>query len=206
MTAGLLLAAGRSTRLGSPKQLLPFGRSTMLGHILMQALKSDLDRVVLVLGHQAQRMRDSLGSEIQHPKLEIVENTHYASGISSSITAGLNAVEAEFEHVMILLADMPRVTTTLINHLLSRAAHTHSPLCAVKVSHGRSHPVIIGAQFYDELRRLQGDIGARDLFRKYPGLVRLIEPIGPYAGADVDTMADYLRVREAHEDKGPKTA
>jgi len=201
-----MLAAGRSSRLGSPKQLLPFGRSTLLGHVLLQALNSDLDRVVLILGHQARRIKDSLGYETEHPKLEIIENTHYARGVSSSITAGLNAVEAEFERVMILLADMPRVTTRLINHLLSSTVHTHWPLCAVKVSHGRSHPVIIGRRFYDELRRLQGDVGARDLFLKHPDLVRLIKPIGPYDGGDIDTMADYLDVKEARENEGPERA
>ena len=196
-TAGLLLAAGRSSRLGSPKQLLPFGRSTLLGHVLLQALNSDLDRVVLILGHQTRRIKDSLGRKTEHPKLEIIENRNYARGISSSITAGLNAVEAEFERVMILLADMPQVTTRLINHLLSSTAHTHLPLCAVKVSHGRSHPVIIHRQFYDELRLLQGDVGARHLFLKHPDLVRLIEPISPYDGGDIDTIADYLHVKEA---------
>jgi molybdenum cofactor cytidylyltransferase len=196
-TAGLLLAAGRSSRLGSPKQLLPFGRSTLLGHVLLQTLNSDLDRVILILGHQARRIKASLGSETRHPKLEIVENTHYALGVSSSIAAGLHAVEAEFEQVMIMLADMPRVTTRLINHLLHRTAHTHAPLCAVKLPHGRSHPVIIGRQFYDELHRLQGDVGARHLFLNHPGVVRLIEPVDPYDGADIDTMADYLHVKEA---------
>jgi molybdenum cofactor cytidylyltransferase len=205
-TAGLLLAAGRSSRLGSPKQLLPFGRSTLLGHVLLQALNSDLDRVVLILGHQARRIKDSLGRETEHPKLEIVENTHYASGISSSITTGLHAVEAEFERTMILLADMPEVTTRLINHFLSSTAHTHSPLCAVKLPQGRSHPVIIGRQFYDELRRLQGDVGARHLFLKHPDLVRLIEPIGPYDGRDIDTMTDYLHFNEVDKDEGPKRA
>jgi len=195
-TAGLLLAAGRSSRLGSPKQLLPFGRSTLLGHLLRQALNSDLDRVVLILGYQAQRIKDSLGRQSRHPKLETVENIQYASGVSSSIVAGLQRVEAECDHVMILLADMPQVTTRLINHLLRRAARYHSSLCAVKVPHGRSHPVIIGRQFYGELSLLQGDVGARHLFLEYPDLVHLIEPVGPYEGEDIDTMADYLRFKE----------
>jgi molybdenum cofactor cytidylyltransferase len=195
LTAGLLLAAGCSRRLGSPKQLLPFGASTLLNHVLRQALTSDLDRVVLILGHQAERIEESLGSQSRHPKLEIVENIHYASGVSSSIVAGLQPVEAECDHVMILLADMPQVTTQLINHLLRRAARSHSPLCAVKRPHGRSHPVIIGRRFYAEIRRLQGDVGARHLFLAYPDLVHLIEPVGPYEGADIDTMADYLRFK-----------
>ena len=196
ITAGLLLAAGCSSRLGSPKQLLPYGRSTLLGHILRQVLNSDLDRVVLILGYQAQRIKDSLGRRGRHPKLEIVENIQYASGVSSSIVAGLQKVEAECDHVMILLADMPQVTTQLINHLLRRAARCHSPLCAVKMPHGRSHPVIIGSQFYGELHRVQGDVGARHLFLTYPDLVHLIEPLGPYEGGDIDTMADYLRIKE----------
>ncbi len=204
-TAGLLLAAGRSSRLGHPKQLLPYGRSTLLGHVLVQALNSDLDHVVLILGHHARRIKDTLGNEIRHPKLQIVENTHYALGLSSSIAAGLHAVEAGFEQVMIILGDMPRVTSRLINHLLRHSVQTDSPLCAVKGSHGRSHPVIIGRPFYAELGRLQGDVGARHLFAKYPDLVRLIDPIGPYDGRDIDTMADYLDFNATDTDEGPGT-
>ncbi len=205
-TAGLLLAAGRSSRLGSPKQLLPFGRSTLLNYVLLQALNSNLDRVVLILGHQAQRIKASLGRESEHPKLEIIENPNHASGISSSIRAGLKAVEAEFGQVMILLADMPRVTTRLINHLLNSTAHTPSLLYAVKVTQGRSHPVVIGSHFYNDLRRLRGDVGARHLFLRHPDLVRLIDPVDPYDGGDIDTMADYLLFTETHEEERPKRA
>ena len=89
--AGVLLAAGSSTRMGSPKQLLPAGIQNLLDRALTQALQSDLHCVVLVLGFKAREMEQSLGSiNRQHPKLRIVFNEKYGEGLSTSVIAGLS--------------------------------------------------------------------------------------------------------------------
>jgi molybdenum cofactor cytidylyltransferase len=203
--AGLLLAAGASTRMGQPKQLLRVGEETLLDRILAEVLGSDLDLTVLVLGHQAREIEQSLRTDLHHPKLKIVENKNYLDGISSSIIRGLSEVEDVFDHVMIILADMPLINSSLINLLLHEYLASHLQLGAIKLIGRRSHPVIIGRQFYDELRPLKGDVGARDLFLKFADQVCLVEPEQDYDDVDIDTFEEYLEFKESLDHDSEKS-
>ena len=105
--AGILLAAGASTRMGKTKQLLPLGGKTLVERVLIEALTSQLDKVVLVLGYQAGDIRKVITPPFPQPKLSIIENRQFKEGISSSIIAGLSEIENTHDHVMILLGYMP---------------------------------------------------------------------------------------------------
>jgi len=195
--AGLLLAAGTSSRMGQPKQLLPMGGLGLLDRVLEQVLHSDLDLVTLVLGFKAREIRRGMRTDLGHPKLKVIQNTRYQEGISSSIIAGLSAVEDEYDHVMVILGDMPYVTSGLINLLLHRYLASHFPLGAIRIKEKRSHPAIIGRPFYPELHRLEGDMGARSLFEKHPDQVCLVEATESHEDMDIDTLEDYLKYKEA---------
>ncbi|MCJ7595943.1 MAG: nucleotidyltransferase family protein [Desulfobacterales bacterium] len=201
--AGLLLAAGTSSRMGKPKQLLPIGGLTLLDCVLEQALRSDLDLVTLVLGFSAQEIRQTLRVDPHHPKLKVVQNDRYQEGISSSIIAGLSAVEDEYDHVMVILGDMPYVTSRLINLLLRRYLESPFPLGAVKVKAKRSHPVIISRHFYPDLHLLQGDAGARDLFAKAADRICWVESEKEDADLDIDTAADYRQLKKSLGEETP---
>jgi molybdenum cofactor cytidylyltransferase len=194
--AGLVLAAGTSSRMGTPKQLLRAGGHTLLTRTLQQALQSDLDLVALVLGFRAQEIRETLAGDLSHPRLQIVENKNYGDGISTSIIAGLSAVEEQFDHVMIILADMPHVTSGLINLLIRRDIESRLSLGAIITEKRRTHPVIIGRRFYGALHHLRGDTGARELFVKHSRQVCLVEPQEKYEDVDIDTMEDYLEFKK----------
>jgi molybdenum cofactor cytidylyltransferase len=202
--AGLLLAAGASTRMGQPKQLLRVEGQTLLDRMLGEVLRSDLDLIVLVLGFQAWEIKESLRTDLHHPKLKIIENKNYLDGISSSIIAGLSEVEDVFDHFMVILADMPLMNSTLINLLLHTYLVSHLQLGAIKLIGRRSHPVIIGRQFYNEVRRLKGDVGARELFVRYADQVCLVEPEEEYDDVDIDTMEEYLEFKHSldHDSEG----
>ena len=174
--AGLLLAAGTSTRMGRPKQLLTTGGLSLLDRILAETFKSDLDLVVLVLGYRAREIIQGVTTDLRHPKLRLIQNNEYRDGISASIKAGLSGVEAEVDHAMIILADMPLITSSIINQLLQQYLPSGFPLGAIKTKRCRSHPVIISRRFYRELHQLRGDMGARELFLKYADQVFLVEP------------------------------
>jgi len=190
--AGLLLAAGASTRMGSTKQLLPVNGSTLLDVVLQQALQSDLDLVNLVLGHRATEIKKNLNTNLHHPKLKITQNDHYKEGIGSSIRVGLSDVEADYDHIMIILSDMPRLTAAHINLLLHRFLQTHFSLGALRINSRRTHPVVISREFYPLLRQLKGDVGARELFLRYPDRVLFVEAGRHYDYRDIDTLKDYL--------------
>ena len=197
--AGLVLAAGASARMGTPKQLLPAGDALLLERVLGQTLRSKLDRVVLVLGFKAEEIRGRIRFGSLPSNLEIVENTDYTLGISSSILAGLSHAERDCAHVMILLGDMPYITSGVINRLLSGYLASGLPLGALKVRGKRSHPVIIGRPFFPALHRLKGDQGARDLFVSHKDQVCLVDPGEDYEDMDIDTYEDYLKFKRTLE-------
>jgi len=189
--AGLLLAAGASSRMGRLKQLLPLGEVTLLDHVLRQTLFSELDQVLLILGCRAREILQNLHTDLHHPKLIVLENPEYGDGISSSVLCGLRRIEDDFDHVMIILGDMPHITSDLINLLLREYLASGLPLGAVKTNRGRSHPVIVGRKFYPDLHKLRGDVGARDLFARFPQDLCLVDPGGNYQDLDIDTPEDY---------------
>jgi len=197
--AGLVLAAGASTRMGTPKQLLPVGTELLLERVLEQSLHSNLDLVVLVLGFMAKEIREKIRFGRDPSKPKIIENSGYALGISSSILTGLSHVEKEYDHVMILLGDMPHITSGVINRLLLGYLESGLPLGALRVRGKRSHPVIIGRPLFPALHQLKGDQGARDLFISHRDQVCLVEPGEDYDDRDIDTYEEYLEFKRSLE-------
>ena len=176
--AGILLAAGKSSRMGRMKQTLPFKGKTLLAHSLAQALRSNLEEVILVLGHRFEEIEKTLPAALLLDKLRIVENRNYSEGLSTSIIAGLDAVENRYNHVMILLADMPGVETKMINLLMARYLDSGLPLGAISAGGRAVHPVIFSAGLYPEIRQLKGDVGARSILKANADRTCMVEPPG----------------------------
>lgn len=195
--AGIILGAGASSRMGSPKQLLTTGGETLLYRVLRTALDSILDPVVLVVGFQAEKILDSLGRLTGHPKLLPVRNPRFREGMSTSLISGLCAVEDIRESIMVLLGDMPHVTVDLIKHLWEATSGSGFPLGAVKVRGRRTLPAVIGRELYAEVKKLEGDVGARGIFRNHPDQVCLVEPPSEYDDSDIDTPEEFQRFQEA---------
>jgi len=189
--AGILLAAGASARMGNLKQLLPVSGMTLVERTLTAALESRLDRMVLVLGHRAHEIEESLGAVSRDPRLTIVHNRHYREGISSSLVAGVEEIADGHDHGMILLADMPFIDSGVINLLIGEYLNSQMPIGAVKVGKRAAHPVIFRRDLFFELKSLTGDVGARSLLKKYSDQVCLIAPGRDYDHRDIDTQQDY---------------
>jgi len=190
---GILLAAGASTRMGRLKQLLPVAGIPLVEKTLSAALKSRLDRLVLVLGHCAAEVEGALGAVRQDPRLMIVHNPHYRKGISSSLVAGLNNIAHCQDHAMILLADMPFIGKNVIDQLIEAYLESQLPIGAVKVDDRASHPVVFRRDLFSELKALTGDMGARALLKKYRDQICFLAPETGYDHRDIDTVEDYLK-------------
>jgi molybdenum cofactor cytidylyltransferase len=153
--------------------------------------------VVLVLGYKADEIRAVLKSRIRlQSRLKAVFNPDFDKGMSTSIIAGLAAVEMTHDHMMILLADMPFVRGEVIDLLLARYLASKKPIGAIKLKNGFGHPVVFNRSVYPELRRLEGDTGARPIVQKYDQDICLVEPTLAYDPLDIDTHEDFTRAEK----------
>ena len=194
MISGVILAAGRSSRLGRPKQLLPLGGLPLLAHVLRSAAASRLDEVVLVLGHEAAAIASAVGEWGQR----IVVNPDYAAGQSTSLRIGLSAIDPRAEAVLFLLGDQPEVGPEVIDTLLAAYRETGGPIVQAEYSGQPGNPVLFARILFPELARVTGDEGARAVVQARPGEVVPV-PAGAQPPRDVDTEADYAALRAIWE-------
>jgi molybdenum cofactor cytidylyltransferase len=189
-TAGIILAAGASTRFGRPKQLLEVGGRMLLAGTIEAALASKLDRVVLVLGHESDRILAALADRLKDPRLVVTVNDRYREGMSSSLQHGLLKVRAAFPSIMVILADHPFLDSALIDLLFSRFLASDKDICLPCHEGRQGVPVIFGSRFYDEIMKVRGDVGARDVVRKNPECVLAVEIENDEYLIDIDCEED----------------
>jgi molybdenum cofactor cytidylyltransferase len=183
---GLVLGAGKSSRFGTPKQLLPFGDTTLLGQVAKNANASALDRVVVVLGRASGELR----ATVDFGRAEVVENTAYGTGCASSLLAGLDAAGEECEAIALLLGDQPGVTSGYID-LVIATWRQNRPWAAVTSYQGVfGHPFVFAREAFGELRSLHGDKAVWKLIETHPERVSRIEISAPLP-PDVDDPEDY---------------
>ena len=188
---GVLLAAGSSTRLGAPKQLLPFGSKTLIEHALDILLRSPVDEVIVVLGAQA----DEITPLVQHPRVRIVLNPDWEQGQSASLRTALDALPPDCEAVVFLPCDMPWIIPELIADLIRAWQQTGKPVVVTAAGEKRGVPALFARETFAELRRASGDQGGRGMLQKHPDRVSEVR-VAPEVLADIDTPEEYQRALE----------
>jgi molybdenum cofactor cytidylyltransferase len=188
---GLVLAAGGSSRLGRPKQLLPYGERTLLGHVVATACGScPFDQLVVALGGSA----DEVSSAVDLNGADVVVNGRYGEGCSSSIVASLEVVDPACDILVLMLGDQPGVTGANVLSLLAGIAS--APLAVCRYEDGRGHPFAFRRSVFGELAQLHGDKGVWKLLDRHaPEVVEV--PVPGRVPPDVDTWADYEAVLAA---------
>jgi molybdenum cofactor cytidylyltransferase len=192
---GIVLAAGTSSRLGRPKQLLNLAGKPVLRHVIETLAETPVDEIVVVLGHRADEMR----SAIAGAKLRVAVNQDYRAGQSSSLRTGLNAASERSRAAVILLGDQPGVRSTSVKAVIQ--AWRDGGALAVQASYSGvpGHPALFDRSTWPELLQVEGDEGARSILAGHPQWRTLIE-VGGSPPLDVDTEEDYERLRAQFED------
>jgi molybdenum cofactor cytidylyltransferase len=186
-TSGLVLAAGGSSRLGRPKQLLPYGGATLLDHTLATARACGFDQLLCVLGGAYEEVR----ATVDLRGVEVVVNEVFGTGCSSSIAAALVKVDPAADVLVLMLGDQPGVTPETVKTLL--AGRKDAPLAACRYDDGRGHPLAFARATFGELAALHGDKGVWKLLDRRAAEVVDVPVAGPVP-RDVDTWEDYEAV------------
>lgn len=194
--SAIVLAAGASTRMGQPKQLLPLAGQPLLQHVLEAALSSCLDEVILVLGHRAREVRAAI--RIPEGRLRTLINRHYGLGQSTSLRLGLRAASPRATAAAILLGDQPQVSARLIDMVAAAFRRAGAPVVRpmYQGTNGRrlpGHPVFLSRQIWPQVEALEGDGGMRGLLAAHPEWLFEVIVEGE-APSDIDTWEDYLAV------------
>ena len=186
---GLVLAAGGSKRLGRPKQLLPYGRATLLDHVLDTARSCSFDQLLCVIGGAAADVRRA----VEFGGVEVVENRDFGEGCSSSIAAALHAVDSRCEVLVLMLGDQPEVKAATVAKLL--AGRGDAPIAACAYEDGPGHPLAFSRSLFGELRRLHGDKAVWKMLDRHADEAARV-PIAGTIPRDVDTSEDYRLLRQ----------
>jgi molybdenum cofactor cytidylyltransferase len=183
--AAVVLAAGRSSRMGGPNKLLADIAGRPLVRIVVEeALASRARPVLVVTGHQRERVEQALAGL----PVKFVHNPHFADGLGTSLKAGIAALPGDVDGAIVCLGDMPQVDAGLIDRLTGALDPDKGALIVVPTIDGkRGNPVVWSRRFFGDLTAVEGDVGARYLIGRYPEAVVEVPLTGTAALTDVDT-------------------
>ena len=193
----VLLAAGKSERLGKPKQLLSFDGQSLLQHAIQEASHSDAGQIIVVLGANADILRPGIDPTTAH----VVVNAEWEEGMASSIRRGINALNQivpSSEGVILMVCDQPYVTSSLLNDLIETYQKTGNHIVTCSYENTFGPPTLFHKSHFPELIQLKGDTGARKVVERHPGDVEVV--LFPEGKIDIDTKADYEKHTKSNRD------
>lgn len=190
--AAIILAAGLSTRMGCNKLLEEFGGQLMLHRVAEAVLSSRARPVIVVVGNEADAVRSALAKLDVH----MVSNREFRDGVSTSIRAGVAALPASIDGVLIFMGDMPQMSAKLIDAVIGNFAPENGrDICVAAYRGRRGHPVLFGRRFFPELLLLTGDVGARSIIESNSTFVGEVEAGDDAPLADIDTPQALAKFR-----------
>lgn len=185
--AAVILAAGAGSRMGRTKQLLPFGDTTLLGQVIETARDSGLEDIVVVLGHAADRIRDTL----DFSGTRVVVNHRWQTGQAASLAAGVSALAPSVSGALFLLGDQPLVAPATLRRLVSAFQTTDHWIVVPCIDDRRGNPVLVARPLFGRLAALSGDTGARVLFDEFRDRTLRVQVTDPGILLDADTPDAY---------------
>ena len=190
--AAIILAAGASTRMGEPKQLLPVGGQPMVRRVTEAVCAAGLAQVVVVIGAHA----EAVGQALIGLPVELVHNEKWPEGMTSSLHAGLRALRPEIQAALVVLADQPWLTAALIQALADCYCTTGAPVVAPFHQGQRGQPVLFDRALFAELLAAVDDNSRRELIARHWDHMARVDVQDPATLCDIDTRQDYEKIRE----------
>ncbi len=187
--AGIILAAGKSSRMEKIKLLLDIHGKPMLGRVVESALHSALDEVIVVLGGEHERILES----IDFKGATVVFNPDFLKGQSTSLKAGIAAVGESCDAALFLLGDLPLVDSGIIDAVLQKHKATRASIVVPVFAGKRGNPVLLARSLFPMVLALEGDIGARSILAAHEDLIETVDVGHEGILLDVDTWEDYLK-------------
>lgn len=185
-TAAVLLAAGNSSRFGSPKQLARWGGQTFIERVADAALNSQAEPVVVVLGAEIEQSRAALAGR----PVNIIINPDWAKGQSASLKAGLAALPPNISSVVFLLVDLPGITPNIIDALIARHRQTLAPLVWPEFEGRRGNPVLFDRNLFAELAAVSGDTGGKPVLMAHQDNAERVAVTDEAIVQDIDRLQD----------------
>jgi molybdenum cofactor cytidylyltransferase len=189
--SALVLAAGESRRMGNAKLMLPLDKNSILDKTISNVLYSYLDEVVVVIGYRS----DDFLKKINKKNIKVVLNPNFKEGISSSIIAGLTCISQKSHAIMIILADQPFISSYIINKMLIKFKESKKGILVPSYNNMQGHPVIFSLKYKEELLKLKGDVGGKEIIKRFPWDVLEIPIHSKNIHIDIDTPEDYKKYK-----------
>jgi len=196
MICAMILAAGESRRMGTPKLLLPFKGKTMIETLVDEVLRSKSDKTMVVLGAE----KEKIERIISRLPVAIVVNTRYEEGMLSSIQAGFEALPDEVDAVLVCLGDQPLIPFFVLDRLIEAYKDTKKGIIIPVYKKSRGHPILIDIKYKPEIKRISPDIGLRALVHDQSQDVMEVEVDAPQILKDIDKPEDYMRALKKKEE------
>jgi molybdenum cofactor cytidylyltransferase len=194
---GIVLAAGTSSRLGRPKQLLELRGKPVVQHVIEAALTAGLDEVVVVVGHASNEVAAAVPMD---DRVRVVTNPDYPEGQSTSLRAGLRAAGPRTLAAVVLLGDQPGVRADAIVALVDGWHSGSGPVVQASYGGRPTHPILLDRSVWHQVAEGAGDEGARSVLAEHPGWRSTVE-VGGDPPEDIDTEEDYRRLLAAFDNQ-----
>jgi molybdenum cofactor cytidylyltransferase len=192
--SAVILAAGTSTRMGQPKQLLPLNGTTLLACAIENVRSAGLAEIVLVLGASAEVIRRELPRSLLEG-LQVVINQTYAEGMASSLRKGLSALHPQSAAALIILGDQPLVRPQTLREIVA-GYHCSGAKIVIPSHQGkRGNPVLLSRSVFPEVMALEGDTGCRAIFSNHFDAIFKVEVEDQGILLDIDNQDDYDRLK-----------
>ena len=190
IVGAVVLAAGQSKRMGTPKMVLPWGDTTVIGRVVQVLIDSQAAPIVVVTGGAHAQVTTAL----QGYPVQIIQNTAYAhTEMLQSLQLGLSALPPEVQTSLVVLGDQPQIAPDVVVGVLNRFRQTMHPLIVPSYELRRGHPWLVARKFWDEISQLDEQSSLRNFLSTHAADIDYLVVNTPAILLDLDTPADYQR-------------